>query len=38
MKTNAEQTVTQVAPAVERDRRGEPLPPRQRVGGIITPQ
>lgn len=25
-------------PAPERDRRGVPLPPRQRVGGIITPQ
>jgi hypothetical protein len=24
--------------AVELDRRGKPLPPRQRVGGIITPQ
>jgi hypothetical protein len=24
--------------AVERDRRGELLPARQRVGGIITPQ
>jgi hypothetical protein len=23
---------------VELDRRGKPLPPRQRVGGIITPQ
>jgi hypothetical protein len=23
---------------VEVDRRGKPLPPRQRVGGIITPQ
>jgi hypothetical protein len=22
----------------ELDRRGKPLPPRQRVGGIITPQ
>jgi hypothetical protein len=22
---------------VELDRRGKPLPPRQRVGGIITP-
>jgi hypothetical protein len=38
MKTNAEKAGAQVAPAVERDRRGEPLPPRQRVGGIITPQ
>jgi hypothetical protein len=27
-----------VEPAVELDRRGKPLPPRQRVGGIITPQ
>jgi hypothetical protein len=31
-----------VKPLVERpvelDRRGKPLPPRQRVGGIITPQ
>ncbi|HEV3150302.1 MAG TPA: hypothetical protein VGY94_05070 [Acidobacteriaceae bacterium] len=25
-------------PPVEVDRRGKPLPPRQRVGGIITPQ
>jgi hypothetical protein len=25
-------------PPVEFDRRGKPLPPRQRVGGIITPQ
>lgn len=25
-------------PPVEYDRRGKPLPPRQRVGGIITPQ
>jgi hypothetical protein len=25
-------------PQVEVDRRGKPLPPRQRVGGIITPQ
>jgi hypothetical protein len=25
-------------PPVELDRRGKPLPPRQRVGGIITPQ
>ena len=25
-------------PPVERDRRGIPLPARQRVGGIITPQ
>jgi hypothetical protein len=24
--------------ALELDRRGKPLPPRQRVGGIITPQ
>jgi hypothetical protein len=24
--------------APELDRRGKPLPPRQRVGGIITPQ
>jgi hypothetical protein len=23
---------------VEVDRRGKPLPPKQRVGGIITPQ
>jgi hypothetical protein len=23
---------------VDLDRRGKPLPPRQRVGGIITPQ
>jgi hypothetical protein len=23
---------------IELDRRGKPLPPRQRVGGIITPQ
>jgi hypothetical protein len=29
---------TPVEPAVELDRRGKPLPPRQRVGGIITPQ
>jgi hypothetical protein len=28
----------QVELAVELDRRGKPLPPRQRVGGIITPQ
>ena len=27
-----------VAPPVELDRRGKPLPPRRRVGGIITPQ
>ena len=27
-----------VEPAIELDRRGKPLPPRQRVGGIITPQ
>jgi hypothetical protein len=27
-----------VEPPVELDRRGKPLPPRQRVGGIITPQ
>ena len=26
------------AQPVEVDRRGKPLPPRQRVGGIITPQ
>jgi hypothetical protein len=25
-------------PALELDRRGKPLPPRPRVGGIITPQ
>jgi hypothetical protein len=25
-------------PPVELDRRGKPLPPRRRVGGIITPQ
>jgi hypothetical protein len=25
-------------PPLEYDRRGKPLPPRQRVGGIITPQ
>jgi hypothetical protein len=25
-------------PSSEVDRRGKPLPPRQRVGGIITPQ
>jgi hypothetical protein len=25
-------------PTVEYDRRGKPLPLRQRVGGIITPQ
>jgi hypothetical protein len=25
-------------PAIELDRRGKPLPPRQRVGGIITPR
>jgi hypothetical protein len=25
-------------PVLELDRRGKPLPPRQRVGGIITPQ
>jgi hypothetical protein len=25
-------------PPLEVDRRGKPLPPRQRVGGIITPQ
>lgn len=25
-------------PPAEVDRRGKPLPPRQRVGGIITPQ
>lgn len=25
-------------PLVEYDRRGKPLPPRHRVGGIITPQ
>jgi hypothetical protein len=25
-------------PAVEYDRRSKPLPARQRVGGIITPQ
>jgi hypothetical protein len=29
---------TAAEPAVEYDRRGKPLPPRQRVGGIITPQ
>jgi hypothetical protein len=27
-----------IEPPVELDRRGKPLPPRQRVGGIITPQ
>jgi hypothetical protein len=27
-----------IQPRVELDRRGNPLPPRQRVGGIITPQ
>jgi hypothetical protein len=27
-----------VEPPVDLDRRGKPLPPRQRVGGIITPQ
>jgi hypothetical protein len=27
-----------VDPPVEFDRRGKPLPARQRVGGIITPQ
>jgi hypothetical protein len=31
LKTSFEQPV-------EVDRRGKPLPPRQRVGGIITPQ
>jgi hypothetical protein len=25
-------------PPIEYDRRGKPLPPRARVGGIITPQ
>jgi hypothetical protein len=25
-------------PLLELDRRGKPLPPRHRVGGIITPQ
>jgi hypothetical protein len=25
-------------PPLEFDRRGKPLPPKQRVGGIITPQ
>jgi hypothetical protein len=25
-------------PPLELDRRGKPLPPKQRVGGIITPQ
>ncbi len=29
---------TAAEPAVEYDRRGKPLPPRQRIGGIITPQ
>jgi hypothetical protein len=29
---------SQVELPVEVDRRGKPLPPRQRVGGIITPQ
>jgi hypothetical protein len=29
---------TAAEPAVEYDRRGKALPPRQRVGGIITPQ
>jgi hypothetical protein len=27
-----------VEPPIEYDRRGKPLPPRARVGGIITPQ
>jgi hypothetical protein len=25
-------------PPIEHDRRGKPLPPRARVGGVITPQ
>jgi hypothetical protein len=29
---------TAIERTVEYDRRGKPLPPRQRVGGIITPQ
>jgi hypothetical protein len=39
-KSAAGQSANQppVEPPPELDRRGKPLPPRQRVGGIITPQ
>jgi hypothetical protein len=34
---SGQMTAAKDAP-MEKDRRGEPLPARQRVGGIITPQ
>jgi hypothetical protein len=35
---SAVEPVVEAPKAVEFDRRGKLLPPRQRVGGIITPQ
>ena len=37
-KTTKGQAKSGMEQPIEFDRRGKPLPPRQRVGGIITPQ